>query len=100
MFVLDLRYYVLLVIQLLVFAVGVWAVVHAVRQRADAFTAVDKLTKTKWLAILAASVLAILFLGYDGSGFLLSLIATVAVFVYQADVRPKVDEIQRGGSRW
>ncbi|WP_435532154.1 DUF2516 family protein [Rhodococcus antarcticus] len=99
MFVLDLRYYVLLVIQLLVFAVGVWAVVHAVRQRPDAFTAVDKLTKAKWLAILAVSALVILFLGFNGSGFLLSLIASVAVFVYQADVRPKIDEVQRG-SRW
>lgn len=99
MFVLDLQYYVLLVIQLLVFAVGVWAVVHAVRQRPDAFTAVDKLTKSKWLAILGVSALVILVLGFNGSGFLLSLIASVAVFVYQADVRPKVDEVQRG-SRW
>jgi hypothetical protein len=41
----------------------------------------------------------ILVLGFNGSGFLLSLIASVAVFVYQADVRPKVDEVQRG-SRW
>lgn len=99
MFVLDLRYYVLLVIQYVVALIGVWAVVHAVRQRPDAFTAVDKLTKFKWLGILAVSALIIFFLGYNGSGFLLSLIATVAVFVYQADVRPKVDEVQRG-SRW
>ena len=99
-FVLQVRGYVLLVIQLLVVLVGVWAVVHAVRQRPDAFTAVDKLTKSKWLGVLVVSVLAVLFLGFDGSGFLLSLIATTAVFVYQADVRPKVDEIQRGGSRW
>ena len=98
-FVLEIRHYVLVAIQFLVFAVGVWAVVHAVRQRSDAFTAVDKLTKVKWLGILVVSALAILYFGFNGQGLLISLIATVAVFVYQADVRPKVDEVQRG-SRW
>lgn len=95
-FVSQLSLYVLLAIQLVVFAVGVWAVVHAVRQRSDAFTAVDKLTKAKWLGILVVSALAILYFGFNGQGLLISLIATVAVFVYQADVRPKVDEVQRG----
>lgn len=99
MFVLELRSYVLLVIQLAVALVGLWATAHAVRQRSDAFTAVEKLSKARWLAILVGSAFAVGYFGYDGQGLLLSLMGTVAVFVYQADVRPKVDEVQRG-SRW
>ena len=41
--------------------VGVYAFVHALRQRSDAFTAVDKLTKPAWAAITGAGA-AILIL--------------------------------------
>src|SRR5690606_7797956 len=37
---------------LLAISATVFALVHAVRQRSDAFTAVDKLTKPIWLGIL------------------------------------------------
>ncbi len=75
---------------------GVFALVHAARQRPDAYTATDKLTKPTWLAILAVSVLVIfVFSAYS----LLGLIGVIAIGVYLADVRPKVDEIQ-GGPRW
>ncbi|MBO0852542.1 MAG: DUF2516 family protein [Nocardia sp.] len=78
-------------------AATIFALVHAVRQRSDAFTAVDKLTKPIWVSILAAA-LVVLLLTLTPVGFL-GMIAVVATGVYLADVRPKVDEIQRG-PRW
>ncbi|NHP15059.1 DUF2516 family protein [Rhodococcus sp. IC4_135] len=84
-------------LQLVALAGAVFAIVHVVRQRPDAFTAVNKLTKPIWLGILIASGLALLyFLPVDIPG----LIAVVAVCVYLVDVRPRVDDIQHGGSRW
>ena len=42
---------------LLAISATVFALVHAVRQRSDAFTAVDKLTKPIWLGILGVAAL-------------------------------------------
>ncbi|GAB2543035.1 DUF2516 family protein [Nocardia heshunensis] len=75
----------------------VFALVHAIRQRPDAFTAVDKLTKPVWIAILLAA-LGVLLLPISLLG-ILGIAAVIATGVYLADVRPKVDEIQRG-PRW
>jgi len=94
--VLPAAAFVLLILQYAIIAVAVFAFVHAVRQRADAFTVVDKLTKSKWLGIIGASALTELLFGAVS---FLGIIGVVAVFVYLADVRPKVDEVQRG-SRW
>ncbi|GGK50977.1 DUF2516 family protein [Nocardia camponoti] len=85
-------------IWLVALGMTVFALVHAVRQRQDAFTATGKLSKPAWLAILAGSLLLLLLAA--GSFGLLAFIAVVASGVYLADVRPKVDEIQRGGSGW
>ncbi|MFE3100724.1 DUF2516 family protein [Nocardia tengchongensis] len=88
---------ILWVLWLCAMGMTVFALVHAIRQRPDAFTAVDKLTKPVWIAILLAS-LGGLLLGRTAVGFL-GIAAVVATGVYLADVRPKVDEIQRG-PRW
>lgn len=69
-----------------------YALVHAIRQRADAFPAVGKLTKPIWLAIIVVSMVVIFLVG---PLHLLGIIGVVAVGVYLADVRPKVDEIQQ-----
>ncbi|WP_280270715.1 DUF2516 family protein [Nocardia wallacei] len=87
----------LLVLWLAALGATIFALVHAVRQRPDAFTAVDKLTKPIWVGILVAA-LAFLLLARTPVG-LLGIIAVVATGVYLADVRPKVDEVQRG-PRW
>lgn len=80
---------------LVVVGAGAFALFHAIRQRQDAFTAVDKLTKPIWLGILGgALVLLILPLG-----MFFWIIAVVAICVYLVDVRPRVDEVQRG-PRW
>lgn len=86
---------VLLVLSWAVLIVTVYAFVHAARQRPDAYTATDKLTKPVWLAILGVSALLCLLLGASVLGM---TIAAVASGVYLVDVRPKLLEVQ-GKSR-
>jgi hypothetical protein len=87
---------ILIVLWLAALGATIFALVHAVRQRSDAFTAVDKLTKPIWLTILAVALAVLLLFNLIG---ILGLAAVVATGVYLADVRPKVDEVQRG-PRW
>lgn len=75
-----------------------YALIHAVTQRADAFTAAGKLTKPAWLAINAGALLLTLVFRADPKG-LLGLIAITAALVYIVDVRPAVREVS-GGSSW
>ena len=88
---------IFLALKVLALVGAVYAIVHAVRQRPDAFTAVNKLTKPIWLGILIVAALILLAASPVG---LLGIIAVVAVCVYLVDVRPRVDDIQHGGSRW
>ena len=74
--------------------VCLYAFVHAAMQRADAYTAADKLTKPVWLAILGVALLLILLL----QGVFGAAIAACAAGVYLIDVRPKLLEVQ-GKSR-
>ena len=85
--------WILRILWIIALAGTVFALFHAVRQRKDAFTAVDKLSKPIWLGILGVSLIVLLLMGVIG---FLGLIAVVAVCVYLVDVRPRVDEIQRG----
>ena len=88
---------IFLALKVLALVGAVYAIVHAVRQRPDAFTAVNKLTKPIWLGILIVAALILLATSPVG---LLGIIAVVAVCEYLVDVRPRVDDIQHGGSRW
>ncbi|KQU37316.1 DUF2516 family protein [Rhodococcus fascians] len=92
----SFSFYILTFLQLLGVAGAAYAIFHALRQRSDAFPAVDKLTKNAWLAILFVGLLLILVSGVIG---FLGIIGVVAVCVYLVDVRPKLDGIQRG-PRW
>ncbi len=87
---------VMLGLQLIAVGASVFALVHAARQRKDAFTAVDKLSKPIWLGILGVALLVLIVFGPIQ---LLGIVAVVAVIVYLVDVRPRVDEVQRG-PRW
>jgi hypothetical protein len=88
-------------VELAALGASLFALVHAIRQRRDAFTAVDKLTKPIWVTILsvAAVVQVLPLLGGFSLGMIGLIAGVVATGVYLADVRPKVDEIQRG-PRW
>ncbi|MDN5857716.1 MAG: DUF2516 family protein [Pseudonocardia sp.] len=87
---------------LLAIPVGGYAFVHACLQRADAFTAADKLTKPTWLGITGASLAVLaLFQGGPGSSVgMFWIAALVAVLIYIVDVRPALSGVQGGGQRW
>ena len=85
--------YVLFALQIAVLATTVYAFVHAAMQRPDAYTAVDKLTKPVWLAILAAAAVVVWVMVPVGGA-----IAACAAGVYLVDVKPKLLEVQ-GKSR-
>ncbi len=89
---------VFLVLGIAAFATQAYALVDCIRRRADAFTAAGKLTKQKWLIILAIAT-AIGFISFNGNalGFL-NIIAFVAAAVYLVDVKPALRNMQgRGG---
>jgi len=80
------------------FITQVYALVDCVRRPATAFVAAGKLTKQKWLIILAIAV-AIGFISFNGNalGFL-NIIAFVAAAVYHVDVKPALRQVGgRGG---
>jgi hypothetical protein len=102
----DLLYilddYILFGLYLVAIPIGGYAFVHALTQRADAFTAADKLTKPAWLGITGAGLaVLVLFQGGLGSqGALFWLAGLIAVLVYIVDVKPAVVGVQGGGQRW
>jgi hypothetical protein len=97
--VMTLQGIVLLALSIVVFAVEVYAVVDALRQKTAAFPAAGKLTKQIWLLILGvATAIGFISLGYGALGFL-NVAGVVAAGVYLADVKPAVSRYSgRGGS--
>lgn len=79
--------------------IGLFAFGHAALQRADAYTATDKLTKPAWLGITGGATAGLFLFAPWGSFLMFWLIALVAVLVYIVDVKPAVTEVQRG-PRW
>ena len=81
----------------------------AVRHKAPTFAAAGKLTKPKWLAILALSLVFILLAcpfpqivdePYLSPISLFTLVGLIASSVYLADVRPALQAMRgRGGGR-
>jgi len=101
----DIQYFIILTLSVLAFGMEIYALVDAGRTRADAFTAAGKLTKQKWLIILAVAV-ALGFISLpppvglgQGTLNLFGIVAVVAAAVYLADVRPAVRQIRGGGGR-
>ncbi|WP_077077738.1 DUF2516 family protein [Mycobacterium numidiamassiliense] len=88
---------VMLVLQIAVLVMAVYAFIHAAMQRTDAYTAADKLTKPVWLVILGLAVALTSILSFI-FGVLGMAIAACAAGVYLVDVRPKLLEVQ-GKSR-
>jgi len=79
---------------------GLFAFVHALRQRSDAYSAADRKTKPIWMLITGGATVVMVLFEFDGGGMILWLPALVAVLVYLVDVRPKLIEVQRGGRNW
>ncbi len=85
---------IVLVLNIAVVVVGLYAFIHAALQRSDAYTATEKLTKPVWLVILGVSILLAAVLG----GIFGAVICACAAGIYLVDVRPKLLEVQ-GKSR-
>ncbi|WP_019815056.1 DUF2516 family protein [Saccharomonospora saliphila] len=96
----TLAYWIVWVIDWAGTLVGLAAFVHAVMQRSDAYTAADRKTKPVWMAITAGATLAMLVFQFFGPGMIFWIAAIVASLIYMVDVRPKLIEVQRGGSSW
>ncbi|WHT19099.1 DUF2516 family protein [Crossiella sp. CA-258035] len=96
---LEPAYLIMKIIYFAAIPVGLFAFVHALIQRADAFTAADKLSKPAWLGITGGGTAALALFPFGGPGSLFWMAGLVAVLVYLVDVRPKVIEAQRG-PRW
>jgi Protein of unknown function (DUF2516) len=79
--------------------VGIFAFIHAMMQRPDAYAAIDRLTKPAWLGITGGGAAALLLNVLWGIGWLFLVGGLVAVLVYIVDMRPKLIEVQRG-QRW
>jgi hypothetical protein len=88
--------YVMLVLTLAALALEVFAFVHALKTRPDAFVAAGKRTKQFWMAVTGVAVL-LGFVSLGGLGFL-AIIGVVAAGVYLADVRPAVETVQGRGT--
>lgn len=84
------------IISLAAIPVGLFAFVHALLQRADAFTAAGKLTKPSWLGITGGATAAVSLFSLNSFGSFFWIAGLVAALVYIVDVRPKLIELQRG----
>lgn len=93
-------YWITQIISWAALPVGVFAFVHAAMQRPDAYAAADRLTKPAWMGITGGATVVMLLFGFYGPGMIFWIAGLVAALVYIVDVRPKLIEVQRGGSSW
>jgi hypothetical protein len=92
--------YFFLALAVVAFVFETWAFIDAAMRPAPAYLAAGKLTKLKWLLILGvAFVLGLYSAAYGGAIGFLSIIAFVAAGIYMSDVRPKVREFRKSGTR-
>jgi hypothetical protein len=93
MTVFDLEANFMLVVELALLAVKVFAFVNSLLWSAESYTAAGKLTKPAWTIILGLG-LAVQFV-FPGLLNLLNLVFTIAALVYLADVRPALSSLTR-----
>ncbi|MER7331057.1 MULTISPECIES: DUF2516 family protein [unclassified Micromonospora] len=99
LFAFDVRYVIELI--LLVFALIVQgvALVHAITQRSDAFTAIGTLPKGAWIAILAVCLVLMTLLRF-GPISIFGLIGIAAGLIYLLDVRVGLRDLSDGRGSW
>ena len=89
----------LLVLNLGLLVLVVWALIDALTRPTAAFVAAGKQTKPIWLAILGVALLLVL-VGLGGVLGIFGFIVAVAAIVYLVDVRPAVREMRPGRGPW
>lgn len=92
----ELAGWILMIVGYAAILVAVYAFVHAVMQRPDAFTAADKLSKPAWLGITGGAIVVLLLFLSNTMNMIFLVPGLVAALVYIVDVRPKVTEVQKG----
>jgi hypothetical protein len=83
----------LLVVELVLVLVKVFAFVNSLTYSTESYTAANKLTKPAWAIILGLGAVVQLVVG--GPLGLINLAFTIAAFVYLADVRPALSSLTR-----
>lgn len=83
--------WITLVLSAAAVVVEIWAFVSAARSRAEAYPAVNRLSKILWLVILGVGTL-LTIVSRGGIG-ILALIGAAAAIYYLVDVRPRVREV-------
>ena len=83
----------MLVVELVILVVKIFAFVNSLMYSAQAYDAANKLTKPAWTIILGLGVAVQLVMG--GAIGLITLAFTIAAFVYLADVRPALASLTR-----
>lgn len=84
---------VLLVIELVLLVVKIFAFVNSLMFSSRTYEAANKLTKPAWTIILGLGMVVQLVMG--GTFDLISLAFTIAALVYLADVRPALSSLTR-----
>ena len=83
----------LLVVELALLAVKVFAFVNSLLWSSESYPAAGKLTKPAWSIILGLGV--VVQIVFPGLINLLNLVFTIAALVYLADVRPALASLTR-----
>ncbi|WP_148611745.1 DUF2516 family protein [Nocardioides rubriscoriae] len=83
---------VMIVVQLAILSVTIFAFVNSLLYSAEAYEAAGKLTKTTWCTILGLGVV-LFFVPIPLA--LISIVMLVAALVYLADVRPALAGLHR-----
>lgn len=83
--------YLMIVVTVVLLAVKIFAFVSSLLWSAESYEAAGKLTKPTWTILLGIGVVLQLVQVL----FILSLVFTIAAFVYLADVRPALAGLRR-----
>ncbi|MGP9538538.1 DUF2516 family protein [Brachybacterium sp. AOP43-C2-M15] len=95
--------WIFLLIALALLAVEIWALVNALRFRADAYVAAGKRTKVFWGALTGVSVLlGFLSIPYPvgrGSSMLFMIAGVIIAGIFLADVLPALKQVMGRAQR-
>ena len=91
--VFDAELKLMLVVELVLLAVKLFAFINSLLYSAEAYNAANKLTKPAWAIILGLGLVVQIVLG--GPLGIVNLVFTIAAFVYLADVRPALASLTR-----
>ena len=89
--VLDAELRLMLIVELVLLVVKLFAFVNSLLYPAEAYEAANKLTKPAWVIILGLGLVVQLVLGV----VIINLAFTIAALVYLVDVRPALSSLTR-----